>query len=238
MLSVLSYNVFFGKKINQIGYWIANKEALVDIACFQEFPKSSITSFLGTLPSYYSYTFAGNVIIHGKEFGQLTVYNTHALLYKKNKIVDLGKGSIVERKVYHAIGDRTALSTTFEVAGKLLTITNVHLIWFALNYKRRQQLRTILDNVEQINESSTASIILGDFNYSSKTRNQGLLKLMKQHYYHHASNNLKTHTLSLFISTLMHQLDYIFYKNCTVYNVEVLNVSFSDHFPIQFTIDI
>ena len=48
---------------------------------------------------------------------------------------------------------------------------------------------------------------------------------------HKFANAYKTHTHKLFF--LGQQLDYVFYKNLTLKNIEVKDVKFSDHFPIS-----
>ncbi|MBA3724289.1 MAG: hypothetical protein H0W89_05380, partial [Candidatus Levybacteria bacterium] len=50
------------------------------------------------------------------------------------------------------------------------------------------------------------------------------------------TNAYREHTHKL-ISIKYHQLDYIFFKDCSIQNVQVLKQPFSDHLPILFDVD-
>lgn len=237
MLWAITYNVNHGKKLSQISKWLLHQTNQFDLLCFQEFPQEKIDWFLAAFPRIYKYTFASNVLKKGQEYGQLTIFNNKKITYKGYTTISLGNGSIVERKVYNAFGERSAPVTYFTYGKRNVYIVNVHLIWFALNRKRREQIKIIIEALKKISLSPEDSIlIVGDFNYSSLTQKQGLTQFMNTYSFHNASNNLKTHKLLMFKSLLTHQIDYIFYKNCQIKNIEVVKIHFSDHFPVCFTL--
>lgn len=238
MLSAITYNIYHGKKLSQISKWLLHQTNQFDLLCFQEFPQEKIDWFLAAFPRIYKYTFASNVLKKGQKYGQLTIFNSKKINYKDYTTISLGNGSIVERKVYNALGERNAMVTYFTYGKRNVYIVNVHLICFAFNGKRKKQIKIIIEALENISLSPEDSIlILGDFNYSSLTRKQGLTQFMNTYGFHNASHNLKTHKLFRFKSLLTHQLDYIFYKNCQIKNIEVVNIHFSDHFPVCFTLN-
>ena len=49
MLSVFSYNIWYGKKLKKIQDWLLHESPNYDIYCFQEFPQSYIEPFVAAL---------------------------------------------------------------------------------------------------------------------------------------------------------------------------------------------
>ena len=147
-------------------------------------------------------------------------------------VVPLGK-SIFESKVIRNQGERSALATLISQNGKKFLLVNVHLVCFSLNRSRIKQTKKVLEEIKKINaKGNLPTIVLGDFNYSTLTRQQQLVKTMQQHGF---LNAYKKHTHRLFY--VKHQIDYVFYKNCFVDGVQVVRLPLSDHFQIRFMLE-
>ena len=68
MVSVISYNIQKGKKLQKIIAWMQHLEILPDIVCFQEFPGTEIKKFLSSVSKkqVYEYEF-GRGFVKGKK---------------------------------------------------------------------------------------------------------------------------------------------------------------------------
>lgn len=234
MISVLSYNIFFGKRVEDISKWLATQPTAYDILCFQEFPKEKIT-YVKKILKPYSYAYASNVIFRGKDYGQLTV-----VLNKKITLVDyteikLGT-NLLEDKILRLRGERSSLLTTLKYNKKKFLLANTHLIAFASNKLKRKQLAIVVEYIETLfqKKKNIPTIVLGDLNYSSLLRRQKFFAYMKNNGFTNAHTQM-THNL---LALKYHQLDYIFYKFCKVTGVQILKQSFSDHLPMAFKLQI
>lgn len=236
MLRVLSYNIRYGKRIDEISKWLTTLSPKIDIFCFQEFPYSQLKKFLHTSPfTNYSYEFACNFLFRSEKYSQLTLINAKKVQLLKSKKVDLGLQGIVERTFFKTGGNITGLITKLSFNGKDFLIVNLHLIWFALNRSRRKQIETIIHSLSISKDlNKTPTIILGDFNYSSLTNTNGLERFMAKYHFYNSTKRLKTHKLLMFSTKFTHQIDYVFENKQLVENPKSLDVSYSDHYPIYF----
>lgn len=234
MLSVLSYNILFGKHVEEIVRWITVQKKQFDILCFQEFPKEKIRLVKKVLKPH-SYAYASNVIYKGNDYGQLTV-----ILNKKISLVDsteikLGT-NVFEDKILRLRGERSSLFTKLRYNRKEIFLANTHLIAFAFNALRRKQLAMVVEHLENVSpkKKSLPTLVLGDLNYSSLFKREKLFTYMQKNGFTNAHRHT-THTL-LFLK--QQQLDYIFYKYCKVSNIRILKETFSDHFPMICTVSL
>ena len=223
-----------GKNLIKIVHWLNSLPNSFDIICFQEFPNPQIEYLKKNLKHYnYHFEYATSFVDKNIPYGVLT------LIYKKIEIVDttiipLG-GSFIEAKFFGKTGERSALVTALRKDGQAFLLINTHLTAITLNKQRRAQLGKILEHIASATKNNeTPLIILGDLNYSSLVKQNTLFHLMRQNGFNN-SHREKTHRI---FSITSHQLDYIFYRKCSIANVSVLKVPYSDHFPTTFTLDI
>ena len=125
---------------------------------------------------------------------------------------------------------RSAIITTFQKDDIEFDLANVHLTPLSFHGLRKRQLHQVIKNVK-----IKRAIILGDFNYSSLLNSGGLITFMNKYNYEVAGEKLITNKYKYKISQ---QLDYIFYKNLKIENIKVLELPYSDHFPILADLDI
>lgn len=235
MLAVLSYNILFGRELEAIAQWLRSHKTKFDILCFQEFPKERINFLLKALqPVNYSFKYGTNFIHKGRDYGELTLINTKKLKFLDSKVIFLGT-NIIEDKVFGLKGERSALITKLAFANETFILSNTHLIAYALNYHRRNQLEIVAGQIKSMaKNSNTPVILLGDLNYSSLIRQDRIFALMQKKGFR-SGHRQKTHKL---LSLKDHQVDYVFYKNCIVNEVEILKLPFSDHLPVVFKVQI
>lgn len=237
-LSILAYNIHYGKKIELIQKWLLKKKRF-DIICLQEFPLKSGSKFLKLFEENgYKYAFAPSFIRRKTQYGELTLYDYKKIKHIESHVIKLGtslfEDRFLENRFRKTKGQKSSLLTLFKYKNKKLVIANSHLLCFALNSRRLNQLNKILDNVKKIGDHTEySSVILGDFNYSSILRQKKLIDFMDKHNYYNA---YKTHTHKFVI--VKQQLDYVFYNNCKINNIRVDRLKFSDHYPVQFIIQL
>lgn len=238
MLSVLSYNIRYGRELKKIVNWLSLLPTSFDILCFQEFPLEKIDYLLASLAKgSYKHSFACGFLRNNEQYGQLTAINTDKIQLRNSKIISLGESGFVERRIFKTKGERSALVTTLYYQQKEFALVNTHLIWFASNKARIRQIHKITETFSHTS-MKTPAIILGDFNYSS-LRKKGLLEFMKRYQFHDGVGTLPTHKLLMFTSLLTHQIDYIFYKSCVIKNAAVMKkVKYSDHYPVSFMLEV
>jgi len=233
-LSVLAYNIHFGQKLELISDWILSSTNKFDIICFQEFPLEKKSKFLKTFQDHdYEYEFAPSFIRKGKQHGELTLYKKNDIKIIDSKVIHLGT-NLLEKRFYKKNGEKSSLLTLIQYKNKKIILANSHLFSFALNSHRIKQLITILEEIGGISKKNTLpTIILGDFNYTSIIRQKRLIDFMKSHKF---ANAYKTHTHKLFF--LGQQLDYVFYNNCSIKKILIDKIKYSDHYPVQFKIEL
>lgn len=220
MLTLLSYNIFFGKKVDQVLNWLTTRK-LPDIVCFQEFPMTALSELQKLLDLHnYNCNFTSATVDKNGIYGELTAYNTNKLHLLDSKSVNLGEIRL-EKIVNRHLARKTALMTVF----KELTLINIHLGALTTNKKRLSQLQIIMDKLPNNNKPC---VVVGDYNYSNLTGLKRLLSFMAKYGFEKAVNKVRTHRLFL----MPQQIDYLFYKNLEVKKLEVLNIKLSDHYPL------
>jgi endonuclease/exonuclease/phosphatase family metal-dependent hydrolase len=227
MLSLISYNIFLGRKIDEIEQWYLNLKKKFEIICFQEFPQDEIDNFMQILPPYYKYEFAKTIKLraHKKDYGQLTIYNSRKLTLTHTRLIPHGK-SIIDRYYSGNTAERSALMTQFTYKDTNFLIINCHLTPLTHNKRRIQEISII---TSQIRDTDRA-VIVGDYNYPH-FRRSGLVRYMEENNFENPTPKLKTYKFFF----IKQQYDYLFHKNCTVKNVRILKAKFSDHQPLIAT---
>lgn len=236
MIKAVTYNIFIGRKLGKIVDWLITSHDQIDMCCFQEFPQDKIKEVVEKLKGHsMDYVFAEGITIQGNVYGELTLFNTKKLKLLRSERIHLGGKGDFLWFLFDRYGrldftfernklERSALLTQFVCDNKTVTLINTHLTSHHLNYKRLQQIKSILKNV-----SDGSTVVLGDFNYPFGK----LVKFMKINGFSHATRRITTHRL---LRIIPQHLDYIFYKGCQVENIKVHKVRYSDHFPIFFEI--
>lgn len=232
MLSGLTYNIFYGENLDTIINWLSSLHKSFDIICFQEFPQSKITYLQSKMkPFPYTFTYAPSFIVKGNVYGELTLITKKKVTLVSQAIVQLGT-NFFEKKVFKTTYTRTALITKLKYKKQSFILSNTHLIAFASNRQRRDQLQEVFTNVDYMQEKTLLPVVVvGDMNYTSLLSRTKFFDLIEQRGYINAFN-YHTHKL---LSLKEQQLDYIFYKGCRVENIRIVNKPFSDHLPIVFS---
>ena len=200
-LSVLAYNVAFGRKLDKIEKWILKHPTGFDVMCFQEFPFSEDSKFLETFKKRgYDYQFSPTsyltkifLRIHGRH-GELTLYKKSRVKLLDSHTIKLGANFLEKR--FRVQGQKTSLLTAFMVKNKKLVIANSQLVCYAPNSRRINQIAKIIRNVKRIGDHSKfATVLLGDFNYTSRFRQKKLIEFMAEN---NLTNAYKAHTHKYF----------------------------------------
>lgn len=233
MLSVLTFNIKYGKRLAEIISWLSSLPTQLDIICFQEFPIKSLSVLLDNLSKHtYDYKFASGFIKRGNNYGQLTVFNTKKMQYKSHKISTYPH-TFFEKAIFKIKGKRSSLITTFIYNKKQFRIANTHLACLALHRHRRTQIKKIQEILVQMPRAKkTPTVLLGDLNYTSLIGQNTFIDFMEGYGFQNAIRGVRTHRLFL----VPHQLDYVFYNNCSVTDIAVIKTKFSDHYPLFFSL--
>lgn len=236
MFRVLMYNIHYGHKLRQIAQWLSLNKPEFDIICLQEFPIKNVQLLLNTLNKpFFDYQFALGFTRGRNKYGQLTLYNKEKIKLEGTKVVELGTSFWERRLHFRSVkSERSSLITVFSEGSKKFLIANTHLICLALNNKRKRQLETIMDEIELMGlPKNMPKILLGDFNYSSRFRQRKLLEFMEKHNF---INAYKKPTHRLFL--VKQQIDYVFYNNCKIEDVQISKEQFSDHHMITYSLTV
>jgi endonuclease/exonuclease/phosphatase family metal-dependent hydrolase len=232
MLSAITYNIQFGRNLKKIIFWLNDRKEHYDVICFQEFPKDQQKAVIQSLqPHGYQARFASGFVLRGRDYGQLTLINTKKLQFISHHRIAFGT-NYIEKRLCKLLGERSSLVTELNYGKQTLVIANTHLITYAWNITRLKHLMVLLDYLKG-KKGELPVVILGDFNYTSLLLRTRLFSLLQSHQFTNA-HTFTTHQLF----RIKHQLDYLFFKNCRVGGVEVLHQSFSDHLPVQFTLQL
>jgi endonuclease/exonuclease/phosphatase family metal-dependent hydrolase len=224
MLSIITYNVEYGKKIDGIYKWINLLKKSPDIICLQEFPIAELKN-LKKIKVFeeLGYAFVTGLKKNGESFGELTLFEAEKIKLVKSIEVDLGSDH-AEKFYKRYPTRRSALITKFKIGKQEVSVINVHLSAASLNSGRRNQIKTL---VNMTDESKT--LIVGDFNYTSIFRGESLLVMMENEGFKLAGENIITNKYKGKISQ---RLDYIFYKGLLLDDLKVFKLTYSDHYPI------
>lgn len=225
MIRIISYNIEYGKRINEIYDWINSIQSSPDIICFQEFPIDELENLKEVkIFKKPGFAFVSGLKKKGVAHGQLTMFNSEKFNLINSIEIDLGLDHA--EKFYKRFPTRrSALITVFNYKKELISLTNVHLSAAAFNSRRRDQV----DKVINYYPTNCASIIAGDFNYTSLVWGNVLIEHMNEFKFKLAGEKMITNKYKGIISQ---QLDYIFYKEIKHIKTEVFELPYSDHFPI------
>jgi endonuclease/exonuclease/phosphatase family metal-dependent hydrolase len=239
-LSVLAYNIAFGKKLDKIETWLLKDPDRFDVICLQEFPFRKGSEFIENFKKHgFNYKFAPSSSLtkiffsRGDKHGELTLYNAKKLTLIDDHVIKLGANFLEKR--FRVQGQKTSLLTVFKHGKKTLVLANSHLVCYAPNSRRINQINKIIKRVEALGDDTKFStVILGDFNYTSRFRQKKLIEFMAKNDF---INSYTAHTHKyLFIPQ---QVDYVFYNNCDINNVEIdRKIKLSDHYPVQFKLEV
>lgn len=239
MLSILAYNIHFGKKLALIEKWLLKNPARFDLVCLQEFPFDENSSLLTTFKKHgFDYRFAPSSFLtkpflKKQKYGELTLFKKNKLQFLDSYVIKLGANFLEKR--FRIDGQKTSLLTVFKHKHKKLVIANSQLVCYAPNSRRINQIAKIIKKVEALGDHSAFStVILGDFNYTSRIRQKRLIEFMAKN---DLVNAYKAHTHKYFF--IPQQIDYVFYNGCRVENVKIgKRIKYSDHSPVWFDLDL
>ncbi len=229
MLRVITYNIFFGKRLKGVLSWI-NEQKTADIICLQEFPEAKLLDFYKALSPDWGHRSAQSFIFKKKIFHLVIIYRKAAVRVIKNETLHMGVHPMEKRFLGNPM-EKSCLLLTFRSGKKTFTIANTHLVFLAANRARYKQIRMI---AETLFSNKHASIITGDFNLHAIRPNKKLIKLMKTYGFQTLPKRLATHRLGI----MKHQLDYVFTSKCKLTGLEVERIKFSDHYPVIATVQL
>lgn len=225
-LDILSYNIEFGKKFDDVVLWIEESELAPDIFCFQEFPEERVPFFKQFLHKRgYAYVYAPATTLFGVQVGQLTAYKKKRLALVNSITLDLGNHAW-ERRHKNVQGNRKALITFFKTNRKVFSVANVHLTVVSPHAMRYKQLQIVM---EALHDDPAPVAIMGDFNYTSLFGVTRLFKFMGNYGYTCVGERMITHKI---FKHIPQQLDYVFQKGFVPQEISVLKVPHSDHLPL------
>jgi endonuclease/exonuclease/phosphatase family metal-dependent hydrolase len=231
MISILSYNIHFGRKLDEILRWLSGMEP-IDIICFQEFPKHKIRDFVRALSKYsYGYRFAPSIGANiNKEYGVLTLFRKNILKPVSFRKIALGI-NIIEKAWFKGNVARHSLLSVFRQHENIFVMANTHLVSSAPNSHRYRQINTIL---RALRKNPHPVVIVGDYNIPSITGTKKLIQLMSKNNYRTDKKRIVTHH----IAGIRYQVDYVFWRDCTIRALRALKVRYSDHYPLRFTMSL
>lgn len=221
MVSLVTYNIQFGKRLAKITNWLGNLPQKPEILCFQEFPSDATPALTRALGKSVDFVFAPS-IYRRKIFGELTVFDRRKFSLRKSASLSL-MNAVGEKLLFRGRVKRSSEVTTFDSNYGEFTVANVHLAFASTNKLRLMQLSQILDVISLKNHPQ---ILVGDLNYTSLLGIRKLVSFMRKNQFSLAGR-FSTHRL-LF---LRQQIDYVFHKQCEILHSEVIRVKYSDHFP-------
>lgn len=242
-LKIATYNIHHGLKLEKI---IDNIKQLskdgVDIFCLQEMRESfKNTSVLNTCIKVLGNGWEYETFLEpgSYNFGLCILYKIDVLKIKKTEKLVLPKIPktnirVMVKRIRKTI-DRGALIGIFEVNGKLLRISNVHLDCHGQFVQRGRQIQALVEHLE-VDSSFNKEIICGDFNTIgaealSQKQEKKILDILGSGFVNAYPRNTPTFRL-------LQRLDYIFVKNIKVNKSEVLKLKGSDHFPLIANLEI
>ena len=172
-------------------------------------------------------------------FGLCVFWKSNIIKLKKIEKIILPKIPksnirVMVKKIKKPI-DRGALIGIFEINGKIIRISNVHLDCHGQFIQRERQLRALISHLD-FDYSPTKEIICGDFNTIgaealSQKQEKKILDIFGPGFVNaHPKRTPTFHFLQ--------RLDYIFVKNIKVSKAEVLKLKGSDHFPLVAHLEI
>lgn len=229
-LEIISYNIEVGKKLDDVVAWIAQTELYPEVFCFQEFPERRLSEFTSFMQKRgYELIYTPGVIIGKMQVGEVTAYKLSQIKLVKYKALALGN-YFWERRHKRLRGERSALLTLFHYHGTLVAVANIHLSVLSPHSMRYKQLRIVLEELQQLSENT---LIIGDFNYTSLLGVKRLFKFMDAYGLTCVGERMITHKI---FKHIPQQLDYVFQKGLLPKEIAVHKVPHSDHFPLSVTL--
>jgi endonuclease/exonuclease/phosphatase family metal-dependent hydrolase len=223
MVRIITYNIHFGKRLNDIISWITI-QADADIICLQEFPAASLASFYRSLPRDWGHRFTQSFIYRKKIFLIVTLFRKGKLRLLKATTLLLGIHPM-EKSLLKNPMEKSCLVTTFRVGRKTITVANTHLVFLAANRSRYKQIRMITNHLVPHRHPL---VITGDFNIPSVRAKNTLIRRMEKFGFRTIVKRLSTYRLAIW----RYQLDYVFVKHCLLIALTTERIRFSDHYPI------
>ncbi len=248
MITLATYNILHGHFKDQILANIKNLfEKGADIICLQEADmpfETPLNQFLLKYPNW-----SVMYIHNGKGCNLATLWNTAKLTLKSSETLFLPKPS-------EECFQRGALISTFMLEGVTVRVSNVHLSWEGGLSHRFTQLQFLKEHLSK--SYSDSEVICGDFNTFAPAvfRNYQKNKAGKilgsewknalpelvwscdvSHSYERDNFHLISVTLKSLGCKLRSCLDYIFTKNLSVINGQMLDLPGSDHRPLIVQVD-
>lgn len=231
-LEILSYNIEFGRKFDDVVAWIEQEQMSPDIFCFQEFPEKRLSSFKDFLQKRgYEFAYTPAIELNGIDLGELTAHKTDTLELLAHKGMELGK-YFWEKSRRRVKGERSALVTSYRYYDQFISLANVHLSNFSPHSMRYRQLDMV---IKELKLHSDNAIIVGDFNYSSLFGVKRLFAFMDKYDYTIVGKRMITHRI---FKHIPQQLDYVFQKGFIPQEINVLKVPHSDHLPLHMKLSL
>jgi len=249
--SLLTYNVLFNRACRELQTVISSSQP--DIICLQEVETNDKNLKEIEKLGYKLADYSNSFIKFGNIFGVATFYNSAMFGFAESNRINLPK-SFTEifltfwRVFRGGNKPRTILETNFQLKNTTnqITVFNVHLTPFATNQARLNQIKAMADSMVK---KENPILIAGDFNYPYGRKK--LEETVAEHDLKEATANIpysfvrkKLWQYNLFekILSLVARLfpqkfdqmknDYIFYKGLRCIETKLVDLEFSDHFPI------
>jgi endonuclease/exonuclease/phosphatase family metal-dependent hydrolase len=223
MLRVVTYNIYWGKRLIDIISWI-EQQTTPDIICLQEFPVRYLAIFYRSLPRVWGHRFTESFVYRKNTYGIVTLFRRKKLRVVKTKTLLMGIHPM-EKSILRNPMEKSCLVTTFRVGTKMVTVANTHLVFLAANRSRYKQIQLIVDHLASCRH---AAIITGDFNLHSVKANKKLISFMESFGFRTIAKRLSTYRLALW----RYQLDYVFVKHCSLASLALDRIRLSDHYPV------
>lgn len=256
IFSLMTYNTCFNQAVNKLTDIIQKYQP--DILCLQEIDTTGdnlkkIASYGYTLADY-----SNSFIKFGKIFGLATFYKNGIFKMSKSNTIFLRRSifefiTSIRRLIKGENQLRTVLTTKLieTTNKKAVYLFNVHLSAHGTNSIRIKQIKQVLKTILPLYNHPI--IMMGDFNYPYGRKK--LEEITKSSNLKEATNNIpftftsfQNKSYSWFfwlgdkIANLIgykhYKLDYVFYKNIKCLDSKMINVGFSDHFPIISRFDL
>lgn len=253
-LSIASYNIQNSRNSQHIQRNVSELNSKADVVCLQEFSGSrELTNLKNTESMQWTGEF------NDERYGLLTLWSSNKQLkhIQTDKVVlpQLNHPLSALEKVIFLPEEqlkkmrRGALVSSFDWAGSVLRITNLHLDAPGGIVHRVHQLSAVMDYLSFV--PAQYEIICGDFNTFgfSKNSQRELLTLFGNEYKNVLPDIAYTSdivasiesdlpgatlkkTLKFFGLHLRQKLDYIFVKGLEIAHAERIDIEGSDHYPL------
>lgn len=231
-ISVMTYNVLFNKAIPHLADVLNTYKP--DVVCFQEIETNEQTFKNIEAAGYQLADYSNSFIKFNKIYGLATFFR------KETGLQCVESQTLYLPRSYYEIllfilrggnSPRTVLRTEFRLDGKSFSMYNVHLTARATNTARSKQIKETLQDLKIRQKDHV--IIAGDFNYPYGRKK--FEEMIADHGLHEATNTLFFTSDQKFFGVFSFRLklDYILYKDLRLKETKMVDVSYSDHYPIM-----